>query len=178
MGAVRFVPHMQQRRGNARIGLRAAPHPQQFAEGYAAILRRDAVFRQSRHDPDHGGLFPQIERDARPSLRHPPDQRLEVASQRIDIEEAHPSPFDAQVMQAVGQDQHAAGGAIIRRAIGGIVSDFQRRIETHGQDGGRIPVRRQPEGRPQIQHPGAPPDQFRCRHCAHSQFLESPDGFA
>ena len=61
----------------------------------------------------------------------------------------------------------------MRRAIRRIVGDFKRRIEADGKDGGRIPVRRQPEGRAEIQNPRAPPDQFRCRRCVHSQFLKA-----
>ena len=77
------------------------------------------------------------------------------------------------MVQAVGQDQHAAGGAIMRHAICRIVGDFQRPIEADGKHRGGIPVRRQAEGRAEIQHPAAPPDQFRCRHCVHSQFLKA-----
>jgi hypothetical protein len=61
----------------------------------------------------------------------------------------------------------------MRRAIRRIVGDFERRIETDGKHGGRIPVRRQPEGRAEVQRPAAPPHQFRRRHCAHSQFLKA-----
>jgi hypothetical protein len=61
----------------------------------------------------------------------------------------------------------------MRHAIRRIVGDFERRIEADGKDGGRVPVWRQPEGWAQVQHPRAPPDQFRCRYCVHSQFLKA-----
>jgi hypothetical protein len=61
----------------------------------------------------------------------------------------------------------------MRHAIRRIVSDFQLIIEADGKDGGRIPVRRQPEGRAEVQDPATPPDQFRCCRYVHSQFLKA-----
>ena len=58
-------------------------------------------------------------------------------------------------------------------AIRRIISDFQRRVEADGKDGGRVPVRRQPKRRAEVQRPAAPTDQFRCRQSVHSQFLKA-----
>ena len=159
--------------GDPRVGFPVRPDTQQFAERCASILRRYPAFGQAGHDFDHAGLFPQVEGGARRCLRHPRDQRLEVAPQRIDIEERHPAPLDTQMVQAVGQDQHAAGCTIMRLLFAGSSATSSGASRPTARTAVAFRCGVSPNAGPRYSTRRAPPDQFRCRHCAHSQFLKA-----
>ena len=160
MRRTRLVAHQPDGLHDPRIRRRAGSNPEQFPRRTPRHLGCKAAFRDIGEQFEHGPLVAQVERRARSNLTHPLAERRQIAAERVDIEKSHAAAIDAQMMQAVRQDQHAARPAPGRRAGSGIVGYADRSIERNRKHAGGVTMRRQPERRAEIENPRAPIEQY------------------
>lgn len=173
----RLVAHQLHRLQNPFIGAGIRSDPEQFSDFPFGLIRPEPAIGNISQQFNRRPLIGQIESGARTDIVHPRAKRGKVAAERIDIEEGHATAVNAQVVQAVRQNQHAARFPIGRRARPRIVGDADAPVERNRKHAGCVAMRRQPEGRTEIEHPGAPIQHPRLDSClglhVDSQFLKA-----
>ena len=145
----------------ARPDRRACRRPSNSVQTPASVVIGDAAFGKSGQNLDDGGLPDQVEGGARRDVLHPRLERRQIAA-RADRHRETPSGRPRCAGDAACWAGSARCAPNDRRPSGsaGSSATSSRAIERDRQHRGGVAVRRQSEGRPEIEHARPPADQF------------------